>query len=301
MSKPRVAIMGLGLMGAGMAGRLLSSGFPLTVYNRNREKAQPFAKAGAFVASTPREAAARSEVVISMVADDAASRAVWLGENGALAGSGPGTTLIESSTLTVKWVRELATAANQQGCELLDAPVTGSKPQAASGELLFLVGGSEKALEIARPVLSVLGRDAIQFGSTGSGAVMKLINNFMAGVQAASFAEGLALIDRGRLDREKAIAVLTEGVPGSPMVKRVASKVASGDFTPNFVLRLMAKDLGYAVEEGQRHGLPVQTAAAALALFNEAIAKGYGEEDFSAVAEALAPRNSVTTKETKRA
>ncbi len=284
-----------------MAGRLLSSGFPLTVYNRNLEKAQPFAKAGAFVASTPREASARSEVVISMVADDAASRAVWLGENGALAGSGPGTTLIESSTLTVKWVRELATAANQQGCELLDAPVTGSKPQAASGELLFLVGGSEKALEIARPVLSVLGRDAIQFGPTGSGAVMKLINNFMAGVQAASFAEGLALIDRGGLDREKAIAVLTEGVPGSPMVKRVAAKVASGDFTPNFMLRLMAKDLGYAVEEGQRHGLPVQTAAAALALFKEAIAKGFGDEDFSAVAEALAPRNSATTKETKSA
>ena len=293
--------MGLGLMGTGMAGRLLSSGFPLTVYNRNREKAQSLAKDGAFVASTPREAAARSEVVISMVADDAASRAVWLGENGALAGSGPGTTLIESSTLTVKWVHELAAAAAQKGCELLDAPVTGSKPQAASGELLFLVGGSEKALEIARPVLSVLGRDAIRFGPTGSGAIMKLINNFMAGVQAASFAEGLALIDRGGRDREKAIAVLTEGVPGSPMVKRVAAKVASGDFTPNFALRLMAKDLGYAVEEGQRHGIAVHTAAAALALFKEAIAKGYGDEDFSAVAEALAPRNSATTKETKSA
>jgi 3-hydroxyisobutyrate dehydrogenase len=284
-----------------MAGRLLSSGFPLTVYNRNREKAQLLAKDGAFVAGTPREAAARSEVVISIVADDTASRYVWLGENGALEGAVPGTVLIESSTLTVNWVRELAAAANQKGCEFLDAPVTGSKPQAASGELLFLVGGSEKALAVARSVLSVLGREAVHFGPTGSGAVMKLINNFMAGVQAASFAEGLALIDRGGLDREKAIAVLTEGVPGSPMVKRVAASVASGDFTPNFVLRLMAKDLGYAVEEGQHHGLAVQTAAAALTLFKEAIAKGYGDEDFSAIAEALAPRNSVATEETKSA
>jgi len=301
MSKPRVAIMGLGLMGMGMAGRLLSAGLPLTVYNRNRAKAQVFAKAGAFVASTPREAAARSEVVISMVADDVASRAVWLGEEGALAGAAAGLVLIESSTLTVKWIRELAVAAGQRGCELLDAPVTGSKPQAASGELLFLVGGSEKALAAARPVLSVLGRDTIHFGPTGSGAVMKLINNFMAGVQVASFAEGLALIDRCGLDRQKAMAVLTEGVPGSPMVKRVAAKVTSGDFTPNFMLRLMAKDLGYAVEEGQRYGVAVQTAAAALALFKDAVAKGYGDEDFSAVAKALAPRSSGTPKKIKSA
>jgi 3-hydroxyisobutyrate dehydrogenase len=301
MSKPRVTVMGLGLMGAGMAGRALAAGFPLAVYNRNREKARRLAEAGAFVANTPKEAAARSEVVISMLADDVASRAVWLGEDGALAGAAPGSILVESSTLTVKWIRELAAAATQRECELLDAPVTGSRPQAASGELLFLVGGSEKALTAARPVLSVLGRDAIHFGPTGSGAVMKLINNFMAGVQAASFAEGLALIDRGGLDREKAIAVLTEGVPGSPMVKRVAAKVASGDFTPNFVLRLMAKDLGYAIEEGQRNGIRVQTAAAALALFKEAIEKGYGDDDFSAVAEALAPRSSGGSKDIKSA
>jgi 3-hydroxyisobutyrate dehydrogenase len=286
MSAPRVAILGLGIMGSGMAERLLSMSFPLTVYNRNAEKAKPLASAGASVASSPREAASKAEIIISMVADDVASRNIWFGENGALAGASRGSVLIESSTLTVGWIKELAAAAAQQRCELLDAPVTGTKPHAASGKLLFLVGGSASALATARPVLSVLGRDVVHLGPTGSGALLKLINNFLAGVQAASFAEALSLLSAGRLDRDKAVSILTEGVPGSPMVKRVAARAASGDFTPHFLLRLMAKDLAYAVEEGTRNGMKLQTPAAALTVFKHAIAEGYGEEDFTAVVKA---------------
>jgi 3-hydroxyisobutyrate dehydrogenase len=219
-----------------------------------------------------------------MVADDQASRDIWLGENGALNGAAPGSTLIESSTLTVPWIQEIASAAAGKGCNFLDAPVTGTKPHAESGELLFLVGGSASALANAQPVLAVLGREVIHLGPNGSGALMKLINNFMAAVQAASFAEAVALITAGDLDREKAIAILADGVPGSPMVKRVAARLASGDFTPNFFLRLMAKDLTYAVSEGSRQQLDLQTAAAALRVFKDAIDQGYGEEDLSAVA-----------------
>ncbi len=270
-------------MGTGMAGRLLAAGFPLAVYNRNREKAKPFANAGAIVAGTPREAAAKAEIVISMVADDGASRGVWLGENGALAGATSGTVLIESSTLTVGWVTELAAAAAQRGCDLLDAPVTGTKPHAASGELRFLVGGSAAALERARPVLSVLGQEIIHFGPTGSGALMKLINNFVCGVQAASLAEAVALIEAAGLDSAKALPILTNGAPGSPLVKTLAARSASGDPTVNFVLRLMAKDLTYALGEGTGRGIPMQTAASALAVFKDAIAAGRGEKDLSAV------------------
>jgi 3-hydroxyisobutyrate dehydrogenase len=284
MAKPRVAFLGLGIMGSGMASRLLASNFPVTVYNRNPAKAAPFAEAGASIADSPRAAAQRSEVIISMVADDQASRDIWLGENGALNGAAPGSTLIESSTLTVPWIQEIASAAAGKGCNFLDAPVTGTKPHAESGELLFLVGGSASALANAQPVLAVLGREVIHLGPNGSGALMKLINNFMAAVQAASFAEAVALITAGDLDREKAIAILADGVPGSPMVKRVAARLASGDFTPNFFLRLMAKDLTYAVSEGSRQQLDLQTAAAALRVFKDAIDQGYGEEDLSAVA-----------------
>jgi 3-hydroxyisobutyrate dehydrogenase len=286
MSKPRMAILGLGIMGAGMASRLLSAGFPVAVYNRNPDKAGPFSNAGALVAGSPREAASHAEIIISMVADDLASQGVWLGENGALAGAARGSLLIECSTLTVGWIKELSAAAIQRGCEFLDAPVTGTKPHAASGELLFLVGGSASALATAQPVLSVLGRETVHLGPTGSGALLKLINNFMCGVQAASFAEAVSLIEAGGLDRAKAEAVLTSGAPGSGIVKRAAASAAANDFTPNFRLRLMAKDLGYAIDEASHRGLQLQTASSALALFKQAIVKGHGDEDFSAVVKA---------------
>jgi 3-hydroxyisobutyrate dehydrogenase len=274
-------------MGAGMAGRLLSSGFPVSVYNRNPERAKPFAERGASVANSPRDAALNAEVVISMVADDVASREIWLGPNGALAAAKSGAVWIESSTLSVGWIKELATNASRANCELLDAPVTGTKPHAESGQLLFLVGGSANALDRVRPVLSVMGRDAIHLGPTGSGALMKLINNFLAAVQAVSFGEALSLIEAGSLDRAKATAILTEGAPGSPIIKRVAERVESGDFTPHFHLSLMAKDVSYAIEEGRRRQVNMQTAAAALTAFKQAVANGLGEKDFTAVVQAI--------------
>lgn len=287
MSKPRVAILGLGIMGSGMAGRLLSEGFPVSVFNRNPEKSRPFASRGAAVANSPGEAAARSDVILSMVSDDPASREVWLGTNGALGAAGRGALLIESSTLSVDWVKRLAAAAEKQGCDFLDAPVTGTKPHAESGQLLFLAGGSDQAFERARPMFSVLGRDAIHLGPAGSGALMKLVNNFLAAVHTVSFAEALALIDAGGLDREKAISILSEGVPGSPMVKRVAARIASGDFSPHFLMTLMAKDIGYAIQEGAGRHIDLGTARAALGVIQKAIAAGYGEKDFTAVAQAL--------------
>lgn len=297
ISKSRVALIGLGTMGAGMAGRLVSAGFPLSVYNRNRARATQFADRGAYLASSPREAASRADIVISMVADDAASRDVWLGENGALAGANTGSVMIESSTLSVNWVRDLATAAETRGCELLDAPVTGTKPHAEGGQLLFLVGGSANALDRVRPMLAVLGRDAIHLGPTGSGALMKLINNFLAAVQAVSFGEALALIEAGGLDKAKATSILNEGAPGSPILKRVAERMVSGDFTPHFLLRLMAKDVSYALEEGRQRGMELATASAALDAFKQAIAQGFGEKDFTSVAQAITgkPRKPAKT------
>ncbi|HJS98148.1 MAG TPA: NAD(P)-dependent oxidoreductase [Terriglobales bacterium] len=284
MSRPQTAILGLGIMGSGMAHRLLSLNFPLTVYNRNQNKAAPLVSSGATLANTPREAASRAAIVISIVADDRASRDVWLGPEGILAGASAGSVLIESSTLSVGWMKELAASAAKRGCEFLDAPVTGTKPHAASGELVFLVGGNAAALEIARPVLSALGRDVVHLGPHGSGALMKLINNFVCGVQAASFAEAGKMIEAAGLDRQKAFSVLTEGAPGSGIVKRVAGRVLANDFDPNFALQLMAKDLTYALQEGNALGIRLQTATAALEIFRKAIAGGYGEEDFSAVA-----------------
>jgi 3-hydroxyisobutyrate dehydrogenase len=285
MNEKSVAFLGLGLMGSGMAGRLLAHGFHLTVYNRDPQKAAPLAQAGATVADSPRQAAQGAGITISMLADDAAARAVWLGENGALAGAAPGAVLVESSTITVNWVSELAAAAAQKGCELLDAPVTGSRTHAAAGELNFLVGGPVSALEKARPALAAMSRGIVHLGPSGSGALLKLINNFLCGVQVASLAEAMALIEKSGLDRARALEILTNGAPGSPLIKTLSARMTAPDYTPNFLLRLMAKDLAYAVAEGDKLSLDLATASAALALFRQAAASGHGEQDIAAVVE----------------
>ncbi|HEU5400585.1 MAG TPA: NAD(P)-dependent oxidoreductase [Terriglobales bacterium] len=283
VEKPAVAVCGLGTMGAGMAGRLLSAGYPTTVYNRTRKKVTALAAAGATVAASPKLAAMNADIVISMVADDEASRRIWLGGDGVLSGVKPGTLLIESSTLTVAWIKELAAAAQERDCAFVDAPVTGSKPQAAAGELLFLAGGPRSAVEKARPLLSAMGRGVVYAGDTGSGALLKLVNNFLCAVQTASMAEALAWIEKTGINVDQAVKVLGEGAPGSPIIRRTAARTAQNNFTPDFSLRLMIKDLTYAIREGSQSGVELRTAAAALQRFREAEQQGLGEDDFAAV------------------
>ena len=287
LSKPRVALLGLGLMGTGMANRLLGAGFPLTVYNRTADKAKALVANGARLAQSPHDAATDADFIVSMVADDNASRSMWLGEEGALDGLKPGAILIESSTVSPPWISELAEAAKKKGVELLDAPVTGSRPQAASGELNFLVGGSDAALEKARPVFAPMAKNVVHVGPTGSGALLKLINNFLTGVQAASFAEALTLIEKAGLNRETALQVVTNGAPGSPALKTMSTRMTAHDYTPQFHLSLMRKDLDYSVTEAARHGVSLSSAKTALASFERAVASGRGDEDFSAVIEPL--------------
>ncbi len=277
-------------MGAGMAGRLAAGGFPLAVFNRDPAKAAPFAARGVRVAATPSEAAEGAELIFSMVADDAAARTVWLGEAGALAAAKPGAVLVECSTVSVEWIREFGAAARRRGAglEVLDAPVTGSRPHAAAGELTFLVGGAAEALAKARPALEAMGRAVLPVGPAGSGARLKLINNFLCGVQVAAFAEALVMIERGGLDRAAALGVLTGGAPGSPLVRAMAERMsASEPVAPQFHLELMAKDLAYARVEAAASGLELRTADAARERFTAAVAAGLGSRDLSAVVEAV--------------
>jgi 3-hydroxyisobutyrate dehydrogenase len=285
LTNTRIAFLGLGIMGSGMAGRLLDAGARLTVFNRSAERATPLAGRGARVAASPRDAVADADIVFSMVADDTASHAMWEGGTGALAGVRPGTLLVECSTLTVGRITDLAESATRIGCELVDAPVTGSKMQAATGELFFLVGGSEHGLARVRPALDAMGKTVVHLGPVGSGALVKLINNFLAGVQAASLAEAIAIIERSSLDRNQTMAAIVNGSPGSPVMKTLASRILADDFTPNFYLHLLAKDLGYAIGEGESRGVPMAMASAALGLLQSSIARGDGDKDMAAVVE----------------
>jgi 3-hydroxyisobutyrate dehydrogenase len=285
MGETRIALLGLGLMGSGMAGRLLDAGYPLTIWNRTPDKTRAFAERGATVAKSPRQAVAGAAVVVSMLADVVVCRDVWLGRGEAIVDAAPGTILVESSTVTVEWIDELERAAQEHGCELVDAPVTGSKPQAEAGQLLFLAGGSDTTLQKVTPILKAMGRDVVHVGPTGSGARLKLINNFLSGSQVAALAEALSLIERSGLDTQKALGVLTEGAPGSPLVKLLSGRMTARQYEPNFLLRLMAKDLRYAVSEADHYGLDLDMGRAALRVFEHAISAGQGEDDMSAVVE----------------
>ena len=284
----KVALLGIGIMGSGMARNLLQAGFPLIVYNRTRVKAEPLAALGATVAASPREAATGAEVVIAMVGDDTASRAMWLEEGGALAVAQAGAVLVECSTLSLEWVRELAQRCAALGIDFLDSPVTGSKEAAEAGELKLMVGGAATAIERARPALEAISAQITHFGPNGAGALIKLINNLMAATQVAALAEGLNLAERGGLDIQQVIAFLSNAAPGSPVVKGKAARIARREYADTqFALRWMHKDVTYALRAADEFGAPMPTLAATRELYRMARNLGLDEQDFAAVAEAL--------------
>jgi 3-hydroxyisobutyrate dehydrogenase len=283
-----VALLGLGIMGGGIGQNLLRAGFPLRVYNRTAAKAEPLAALGAAVAASPREAAQGAQIIISMVGDDLASRAVWLGEQGALAGAGPDATLVECSTLSLDWARELAGLAAARGLAFLDAPVTGSKDAAAAGELRLMVGGEPEVLERVRPALETFSRRIDLFGPGGSGALVKLINNLISAAQATALAEGLVLAERAGLNLEQVVALVINGAPGSPLVKGKAARMVQSDYADtHFALKWMHKDTTYAMHAADAYGVAMPTLAAAREVYQLAKALGHGDEDFAAVIEAL--------------
>jgi 3-hydroxyisobutyrate dehydrogenase len=285
--KQTVAILGVGTMGMGMAKNLLKGGFTVHVYNRTRSKAEPLASEGAHIHETPADAARAADIIVAMLSDDDASRAAWTGPQGALANAKTGAVLIDSSTISPSWVEELAKLAKVRGLEFLDAPVTGSRPQAEAKQLNFLVGGDAKVVERARAVLEAMGQSVIHLGPVGSGARLKLINNFLCGVQVASLAEAMVWIERSGLNREQSLEFLKKAAPGSPLLGGISARMVEGTYGVNFFLPLMQKDLHYAQADAKTLGVELRTAAIAESRFEDAVKAGFGEKDMSAVVEPL--------------
>ena len=285
MATARIAFLGAGYMGARMARRLLDAGYPLTVYNRTREKAAPLGEHGATLADSPRRAAERADVVMSSLVDDAAVRDVMRGPDGAIAAARPGTILIDLSTVLPATSREMAAAASASGASLIDAPVSGSTPQAEQGTLRVFAGGERRTYDACASILQVLGHP-VYMGPSGTGATMKLVVNTLLGLGVEALAESVALGERAGLDKGQLLEVLGETSVVSPSQRAKMENVRRGDYSPAFPVRLMLKDIGLILRLAQTLSVPVPALAAAHQVYAIADASNR-EEDFSAVVKAL--------------
>ena len=256
-----IAFLGLGAMGARMASNLLAAGHTLRVYNRDRARTKVLADKGAAVCDTPAAAMKGAEFAMSMVADDTATRAVMLGPDGAVAGAAAGTILIDSSTNTPAMAREVAQAAAAKGCQYLDAPVSGSLAQAQGKELVFMVGGDKAAFAKAQPLFAAMGRLSKWMGGPGAGATIKLVNNMLSGTTTAALAEAAQVAEAAGIDREAALEILGEGAAGSRLLKTKLPKMFKRDFSAQFQLELMDKDLRYFLALAQELDRPVPIAS----------------------------------------
>jgi 3-hydroxyisobutyrate dehydrogenase-like beta-hydroxyacid dehydrogenase len=279
----QIAFLGLGAMGARMAARLLDAGHALTVWNRSDGPVGAFRDRAA-VAATPREAAAGADLVIAMVTDDGASRAVWTGPDGALAGLAEGAVAAEMSTLTPGWVREWAGLVAEAGGRPLDAPVSGSRPQAEGATLVVLVGGEGDALEAARPAFEAIGKSVQHVGGTGTGALVKLAVNALMGVGVAAAAELLAALRRSGIDETTAAEVIGATPAAAPVVATAMRLMADRAHDPLFPVELLDKDLRYALHVAAEAGSPAPLVAAARAQFEAAREAGLGGKNMTAVA-----------------
>jgi 3-hydroxyisobutyrate dehydrogenase-like beta-hydroxyacid dehydrogenase len=278
-----IAFLGLGAMGAPMADNLAAAGFSLRVWNRSPARAEPFAARGHATCASPAEAVRGARFVVSMVADDDATRAVMLGAGGVVAAAAPGTTIVDSSTNSPAMSREVARAAAARGIGHLDAPVSGSIAQARGRELVFMVGGPRAEFDAARPLFDAMGRMARRMGDSGAGATIKLVNNMLSGTMNAALAEAMSVALAAGLDAEATREILGEGAAGSRLVKTKIPKMAARDFSPQFQLALMEKDLRYFLALAQELDRPTPVAALVRSQMQAARRAGLGERDVSAV------------------
>ncbi len=264
----RVAFIGLGRMGHGMAGRYLDAGFTVAVWNRSKAKAEDLIARGARWSTSPEDAAIDADAVVTMVADDEASRAVWLGQNGAAATMKAGTLAIECSTVSHDHALHLSRELHARSIVYIDCPVTGLPDAAANGKLTLLVGANAADLEKARPFLMPLSTTIRHFGEVGSGTVYKLINNLMGAIQIAGIAEGLAIAEQAGLDMKLVLEAVESGVAASPQVIRHSKRMVARNFEgATFTAALRHKDAAYAVALAERllSGAPIMGRAAVAA------------------------------------
>ncbi len=279
----RIGFIGLGIMGAPMAARLVAAGFPVTVHNRSRAKVDELVAQGARAGDSPRAVAAQADVIVTMLPDSPDVEAVVLGEDGVLAGVREGALFVDMSTITPATARRLHAALAEKGVEAIDAPVSGGEQAAIDGQLSIMAGGSEDALARARPLFEELGKATTHVGPPGAGQVCKAANQVVVGLTIQAVAEALTLARKAGVDPARVREALLGGFAQSKILEVHGQRMLDGAFDPGFRLALHRKDLGIALQTAREAGVPLLATAQVAELLNALIAQGAGDRDHSAL------------------
>jgi 3-hydroxyisobutyrate dehydrogenase-like beta-hydroxyacid dehydrogenase len=287
-----LGFVGLGAMGASIAGRLLSQGHTVYGTNRTRSKAEPLIEAGLLWRDSPKEVAHAADVVFSMVTDDEALDALTAGPDGILEGLAAGKVYVDMSTVGPQFSRELAERVSSRGASMLAAPVSGSVPAARSGTLAIIVGGDADAFERVEPILGGLGSTVTFVGGNDQALLLKLAINISLAVQMLAFSEGVLLAERGGIAPDLALEVLTHSAIGSPMLQARAPMLLELPEQAWFDVTMMRKDLGLTLATARELGVPLPSTAVADELLSSASKLGYEQRDIAVLFRVLSEMTS---------
>lgn len=287
MSKPQIGYLGMGIMGSAMAGRLVDAGFPVTVWNRSKDKCEALRAKGAKVLDTPKAVVESCDITFACTSDPASARAVVFGEDGVLQGITAGKKFVDMSTVDEDTAKDINVAITAKGGIFLEAPVSGSKGPALQGQLIILAAGAKSLCDEAEQCFCVMGKRTFFLGEVGAGARMKLVVNMMMGINICALSEGLAVGTKGGLSGTDILEVLKEGALNCPMYQLKGPKMLEGDFAPAFPLKHQQKDVRLALGLGDHLSQSMPVAAAANESLKAARSSGYGDDDMSKVYESI--------------
>ena len=278
-----VGFIGLGIMGKPMAKNLIEAGHELVVYNRTPKKAEELAGAGAVVAASPREVAAQSDVVVTMLPDSPQVEEVLVGEEGVFEGVKEGALIVDTSTISPVITEELAARAKEKGASMLDAPVSGGDVGAIEGTLSIMVGGSDEDFQRARPLFEAMGKTVTHVGGSGAGQVVKAANQIVVALTIEAVSEALVLGSKAGVAPEKILDVLGGGLAGNKVMEVKREKMLTHSFDPGFRIELHHKDLGIALAAGREYGVTLPVTAIVDQMLQNLRMRGRGDRDHSAL------------------
>jgi 2-hydroxy-3-oxopropionate reductase len=283
LAKLNVGYIGLGIMGKSMARNILKAGFPLVVHNRSREAVQELVADGAVAASSPKEVAAKVDVVFTNLPDSPDVELVALGPDGIIEGAKRGLVFVDNSTIKPATTRRVARVLGEAGVHCLDAPVSGGDIGALKGTLAIMVGGPSEALEIVRPIFEVIGKTITHVGESGAGQIAKAANQVMVAAQMVAMGELLILAKKAGADPQSVVAAIQGGAAQCWALDVKPERLFIGNRKPGFKAYMQAKDLGIVMDTAREYGISMPSTAVNTQLFNAMLEMGMAELDNSAV------------------